>query len=154
MSNKLKTCFLIPMLLTILSFMWSCGSGSSIEAPVTSVSFSDGSSVSIVPAGNGKYVLQGNNLNGVGGIDVDADYDSSAMASPTVTQGDFFSGALFAFNATTPGVIRIAAVSTTPYSGSGPIATFSFATDSGLLPSLSLKSVEMIDTDGKKVQQL
>ncbi len=152
--NKMRSSFLLPLLLVALFLMSGCGSGPGEESPVTSVAFSDGSSVSIIDTGDGNYVLKGTNLNGVGGIEVSVGYGSSTMIAPKVTRGDFFSGALFAINIASPGVIRIAAVSTTPYSGSGPIATISLAGDSGDLPAFSLNKVEMIDTNGKKFQQL
>ena len=150
---NLRHCFLMASLLVFLSLLWGCGSGDSgsTAAPTTKIVFSNGASLSIVPAGNGNYVLQGDKLVGVAGMQITVSYDSSAMSSPSVSQDDLFSGAMFAANANIPGTIRVALVGTTPFSGSGQIATVSFASDAGT-GSISLGLVNMIDRNGKPFQ--
>jgi hypothetical protein len=150
---SLVHCFLMAALLIALSTLWGCGSGDSgsTAAPTTKIVFSNGASISIVPAGNGNYVVQGDNLVGVAGLQLTIPYDSSAMSSPTVAQGDLLSGAMFVSNTNVPGTIRVAIVSAAPFSGSGQIAAVSFASDTGT-GSISLGSVNMISPTGKSFQ--
>jgi hypothetical protein len=103
-----------------------------------------GASVTITSSGGGSFVVQGDNMNGVGGIDLTIGYDTTVLNSPTVTKGSLVSGALMAPNTTIPGTIRIAIIQTTPLSGSGPIAAISFATHTGSagITSLSAKIVD------------
>jgi len=147
--KKLRVYFLVPLLLVTVLVIWGCGNGGSDGGPTTSIAFKDGASVSIVPSGNGKYVVQGDNLSGVAGVDLSVSYDSATMSSPTVTLGDLFSGSLFAANPANP--IRIAIVSSTGFSGSGEIATISFATDEGA-GEISIEKLEMINSSGRRFQ--
>lgn len=106
-----------------------------------------GAAITITPSGNGVFTLQGNSMDGVGGIDLTVNYDNSSLASPSVSQGALVSGAIFAANPIfSANTIRIAIISTKPFSGSGPIATISFGTHSGA-GSLAVSS-SMITTSG------
>lgn len=96
-----------------------------------SSSFAMGASVSITSSGNGIFIIQGNQMDGVAGMDLNVVYDTLSLASPSVTQGSLISGAMFAANTNNPGSIRIAVVSTKTFSGNGQIATVSFASHTG-----------------------
>lgn len=105
--------------------------------------------VSIIPAGNGSYIIQGSNLSGVSGIELALSYDSTIGSLPTVTPGGLVSGAIMEYGTKIPGTIVIAALSlTSPFSGSGPIAVVSFAS----VPRwFSIALAEMVDNNGEVV---
>ena len=105
-------------------------------------------SVTITPASGNSFTVQGNNMDGVSGIDLVINYDSS-LSSPTITQGSLASGALFAANPNfSPNTIMIGIINGNGLSGSGPIATIKFAKGSG---SLSIASKHLINTNGAAV---
>ncbi|MBV5340975.1 MAG: hypothetical protein J0665_15695 [Deltaproteobacteria bacterium] len=106
-----------------------------------------GASVTFTSSGSGSYLIQGNNMDGVAGIQLDIAYDATSLSSPTVTQGGLVSGAMLAANTSNPGVIKLAIISTTPFSGSGLIATISFASKTGNGGITSVAS-SMIDSKG------
>jgi len=83
-------------------------------------------SVTIAPASDSVYVVQGNDFSGVSGVDATIRYDATALASPNVVQGGLVSGAIMAVNASTPGMVRLALVRVTAMNGSGPIAMVTF----------------------------
>lgn len=110
-----------------------------------------GASVTITPASGKEFTVMGNNMDGVSGIDLLISYDSSALSSPTVSPGNFSSGALFAANPNfTTNTIKIAILITPPktFTGSGQLATITFAKGSG---SLSIASENMINDIGATV---
>lgn len=146
--SMLQNYFKFVFIVTTLVLMFGCGSGS---GPGTGDTVSKVVSVSVSPSGNGEYIIQGNNLDGVSGIELTLNYDSAAMATPTVTQSAFTSGAIMASNTTgAPGLIRIAIITTKPFSGSGQIATVTFATQSGTAGIRSI-SVKLIDNKGAAI---
>lgn len=106
--------------------------------------------VSILPNGNSSYTVQGSAMDGVAGIQLDITYDATSLSSPTVTQGGLVAGAMFASNTSRPGFIKIAIISTQPFSGSGQIAIISFAskTGSGGITSIT---TSMIDGRGTAI---
>lgn len=96
--------------------------------------------------------VNGNNIDGVAGIDLTINYDISKLSSPTVTKGSLVSKGILAANTSSPGVIRIAILSsppTTPFSGSGQIASISFASNAG---NGGIKSVSASIIDSKGTQ--
>lgn len=105
-------------------------------------------SVSVLPTGNpATFSVEGTGMDGVAGIQLDIAYDASSLATPTVTQGSLVSGAMLAANTSRPGLIKVAIISTRPFSGSGPIATISFTkTGSASTPTITSKS--LIDSTG------
>lgn len=139
--------FQVTLILAILVLMWGCGSGGG-TAPNEVVG--KGASVSIIPSSNGEYVIQGDNMDGVAGIELSINYDSSNLSSPTVTQGGLISGALMVVNTSNPGTIKIAIASVKAFSGNGQIATFSFASVTGT-GSVSIGSVKLIDINGAPI---
>jgi len=87
--------------------------------------------ITVTPAGNGVFIINGSGMDSVAGVDLAVSYDATLLAAPTVSQGSLISGALMAVNTNKPGSIKIAAVSTRPFPASGQIATISFATHTG-----------------------
>lgn len=109
----------------------------------------EAASVSVTSSGNGTFVINGQGMDTVAGIELAVSYDSSSLNNPSVSQGGLVSGALMAANTNNPGSIRIAIISTRPFSGSGPIATISFANHSGT-GNINVSS-SMIDSKGAPV---
>ena len=108
-------------------------------------------SVSVTPTGNpASFSVDGTGMDGVAGIQLDIAYDAASMSSPTVTQGGLVSGAMLAANTSRPGFIKIAIVSTRAFSGSGQIATISFASKTGSGGITSVTS-SMIDSKGSSL---
>lgn len=104
-------------------------------------------SITVTPTGGGTYVVMGESMNGVSGMQLTLGYDSPALALPSVTQGSLVSGAALTSNTTIPGSIRIAIVKPSPLFGSGRIATLSFATYDGS-GGISSFSARLIDING------
>jgi hypothetical protein len=92
-----------------------------------------GASVSLTPSGNGVFIIQGNQMDSISGIDLTVTYDTSSLSSPSVVQGSLISGgALFVANpAYSQNSIKIAIIRQIPFSGSGPISIISFASHTG-----------------------
>ncbi len=107
-------------------------------------------SVSIISSGGGTYIIKGDAMEGVAGIDLSLSYDSSSLATPSVSQGGLISGAMMAANTATSGTIKIAVISTRTFSGSGPIAVVTFASQKGA-GGLSLVSANMLDGKGASI---
>lgn len=108
-------------------------------------------SVSIVPSGNASYVIQGDSMDGVAGMDLTIRYEAALFqGTPAVKQESLISGAMLAANTSLPGTIKIAVISTRSFSGSGPIATITFVSKS---PSAPLPTViqSMIDSKGTTI---
>lgn len=103
--------------------------------------------VSVSPTGDSSYTVQGSNMDGVAGIQLDISYDAASLAGPTVTQGGVVTGAMLVSNTKLPGLIKIAIISSRAFSGSGQIAAISFAskTGSGGITSIA---TSMIDAKG------
>lgn len=127
------------LFLVVLALMWGCGN------EVISKNL-----ISLSPSSSSEYVLRGDNMDGVAGIDMTINYDNSTLSSPTVTQGEFISGAMMATNTSTPGVIKIAIISTKAISGNGQIATVSFASVTGT-GNILISNVNMIDNKGAPI---
>ena len=106
-------------------------------------------SIAITPTGNGTFIIQGNGMDGVAGIQLLVKYDTASMASPSVTQGSLVSGAMMAANTNNPGSINIAIINTKPFSGSGQVASINFATHTGT-GSITVSS-SMINSKGAPV---
>src|SRR6185369_9164417 len=127
----------------------SGSSDQSVISACSSVAKTVDASVSVTPADSGTFTIQGDNMDGVAGIDLTVSYDGS-LSSPRVTQGSLISGALMAANTNNPGSIKIAIISTKSLSGSGQIATVTFARGSG---SVKIASLSMINSSGASVSE-
>lgn len=107
-------------------------------------------SVTITPAAAGTFSIHGDAMDGVAGIDMTISYDSASLSSPTVSQGGLVAGALMAVNTNNPGAIKIAIISTKAFSGSGQIATVTFATQNGT-GAITSASVNLINNKGRAI---
>lgn len=106
--------------------------------------------VSITPSGGSSFTIQGTNMDGVAGIQLDITYDATSLSTPTVTYGALVSGAMPYANTSRPGIIKMAIITTNAFPGSGQIATLSFAGKSGT-GGITSANVGMIDSRGAKV---
>jgi hypothetical protein len=154
------------LLLFTLALMWGCGggggggggsggsggSGGNSGESTPSMAFGNGASVAIVPLGGGEYVVQGNNLAGVAGMDLTVSYDRANVSSPTVIPGDLISGTTFASNTDLPSAIKIAfIIFPNTISGTGQIAKISFAAHTGPA-NFTFGPVKFVDTNGNLIQ--
>lgn len=103
--------------------------------------------VSVTSSGDKSYTVQGSGMDGVSGIQLNITYDSASLSTPTVTQGSLISGAMLAANTSLPGFIKIAIISTKPFSASGQIASITFANQQGS-GGITSANVSMIDKIG------
>ncbi|MFA7062471.1 MAG: cohesin domain-containing protein [Pedobacter sp.] len=110
-----------------------------------------GASVSVKASGNGVFILQGDHMDGVAGIDLNVNYDSSSLASPKVDQGRLVSGgAMFTANPNFGlNAIKISIIRTSAFSGTGPLAVIAFASHTG--SGIITVSTSMIDSNGNTV---
>ena len=108
-----------------------CGGGgqsssSACKEIASSAAKTVAASVSTVTQGSGVYIIQGDAMDGVAGIDLNISYPST-LSSPTVTQGALISGAMMVANTNNPGSIKIAIISSKGFSGSGELVRITFA---------------------------
>lgn len=120
------------LLVTFLLFTAGCGSGDENTTPAAT---GTEAAVTLIPVGNGEYTVQGNNLDNLQGMQVDITHDPTVMSSPSVTKGEFISDAFMECNTIAPGIIKIAIIRMVPLSGSGRIATVTFANYSAVPPN-------------------
>jgi len=107
-------------------------------------------SFSVVSSGNGVYTVQGDGLSSVGGIELTISYDKSSLSAPKVAQGSLVGGGIIMPNENFgPGAIKIAILSTSGISGSGPLAVITFGNHGS--GSVQIASSKLIDTSGKSV---
>jgi hypothetical protein len=104
----------------IVSFILIFGTAASGFAAAT---------VTVSPSGNGQFTVQGNGFSGVEAIEINIQYDTTALANPRITQGDLISG-MPMVTSSTPGLLHYAGTDPFPKvrSGSGSLATISFDT--------------------------
>ena len=112
-------------------FFLHCLTAATFLLSGTSIAF--GAAVTVTASGNGIFIINGSQLDGVGGIDLYVVYDNASLASPTVSQGSLISGGgmLLANPNFAPNTIKIAIVRHPVFSGSGQLAVISFATHTG-----------------------
>jgi len=84
------------------------------------------STLVINPAGDGIFTLQGVGVENAAAMDITVAYDASTLSSPRITQGAMISGAMVVVNDTVPGAVRMGIIRTTPFNGTGTIATLAF----------------------------
>lgn len=82
--------------------------------------------LTVTPAGDGVFLLQGTGVADAGAMDITITYDGAALANPRVVPGDLITGALTAVNAGMAGTVRIGIIRTAPIHGDGVIATLRF----------------------------
>ena len=106
--------------------------------------------VTLSPAGGSVYLLNGEGLPDISGLEITIIYDASSLLNPRVVPAGLFSGALMMANTTSPGSIRIAAVQPGAVQGSGPIATISFDGAAGPGGGVSGMQVSAISPAGQR----
>ena len=80
----------------------------------------------VAPAGNGAYTVQGSGITNTAAFEFTLIYDGRSLANPRMTAGPLLTGALVAVNPNMPGMIRFAAVTGRPITGSGVLANIEF----------------------------
>jgi hypothetical protein len=145
---KLQNHLQVLMILAMLTLLCGCGSDG---GTTPNLAVSKAASVSITATGDGVYVIQGYKMDGIAGMQLNITYDSSCFSSPTVTQGEYISEELMVANTLVPGSIKFAIIGVKPLSGSGQIASISFATHTE--PSnITIDIVNMVDANNDPVQ--
>ena len=108
-------------------------------------------SFTISSSDNGVFVLQGTDLQVIGGAKITIRYDTSTLTNPRVTQGRLASGAIFLPNTATQGIIRMGLVALNGISGSGTVASIAFdrvGSSPGVIQKLD---AEVIDLNSEPV---
>lgn len=102
------------------------------------------------PSADGVFVVRGEQMAGVAGLDIAVGYDRNTLASPRITMGSLVGGMLNSSNPSNP--IRIAIVGSKALAASsGVIATIAFeriGDSAGVITSLT---ASLIDDKGKKL---
>jgi hypothetical protein len=143
---KLRNHLLFALLLVVLALIWGCGSGGGSTASIIDNKNAMGT---VIASGNGTFVIQGNAMANIAGIELNATYDSTSLGTPSVSQGSLIPDAMLVANTKTLGAIKIAIISVKSISGSGPIATVSFASHAGT-GNFAL-TANMINTSGVNI---
>jgi hypothetical protein len=84
------------------------------------------STVTISPAGNGVFLIQGVGIEDAAAFEITVVYDTTTLSNPRVTVGPFVAGAMTAINPNVPGTVRIVIIRLSPVKGSGVISTMTF----------------------------
>jgi hypothetical protein len=84
------------------------------------------STVTISPAGDGVFLLQGVGIEDAAAFEITVVYDTTTLSNPRVTGGPLVAGAMTAINPNVPGTVRIVIIRLSPVKGSGVIATMTF----------------------------
>jgi hypothetical protein len=137
------------MLLLLAVCLCSCSSESGVDCSSLQVSVGK-ATLKVSPAGDSSYTVQGSNMDGVAGIQLEITYDTASLTTPTVSQGDLIAGAMMAVNTAQPGLIKIAIITTKAFAGSGQIVSITFAEKSGTVGISSL-ATSMIDSKGGSI---
>jgi len=101
------------------------------------------------PAADGTFILRGEQMTGVAGMDITIGYDYGKLTNPRILPGSLVSGMMSASNPGNP--VRLAVIGTKPLTGSGIIATISFdlaGTSPGAITALT---GSLIDAAGKSM---
>ena len=106
--------------------------------------------LSVVPSGTNRFVVNGSPLDGVAALDITVTYDSSQLASPVVEKGSAAGAALFAANPNLTGSVHIAIINATPLQGSGPVAIVTFTGKGSGTGNLGI-SASVVDKDGRQM---
>ncbi len=109
--------------------------------------------VSVNQSGNLSYAVDGMGMDGIAGIQLDITYDATSLNTPHVTQGSLVAGAMFSSNTARSGLIKIAIISTRPFSGSGLIASITFAAKTGNGGIISF-TTNLIDSNSASISAI
>ena len=104
--------------------------------------------LTVSPLGDGRFSVNGAAMDGVAGIDLTINYDSSLLSGPSVIQGGVISGAMMAANTNNPGTIKVAIISTRAFSGNGQLLAINFASinGSGGVTNIYAKTIDIKGT--------
>ncbi len=109
--------------------------------------------VSVNPTGDLSYTIDGMGMDGVAGIQLDITYDANSLNTPKVTPGSLVAGAMLSANTSRTGLIKIAIISTRPFSGSGQIASITFAAKTGSGGIISF-TTNLIDSNSASISAI
>lgn len=108
-----------------------------------------GSSLSLIPAGNGSFLLQGAGFANVAGIDLAITFDASKLSNPRLSQGALARGAVTAINRSDQGTMLVSIIGAPAINGNGTVATISFDQQGGGGGLVSVRG-SVIDRLGQK----
>ncbi len=117
----------------------------------TSLPAYSASTIQVVSADEGTFVIQGVDLDGAAAFDLTLTYDTTALANPQVTQGELVAGAMMAVNPNIAGTIRMALIRTTPVTGTGLIATIRFERRNNSPGKLFTFQAKLANINGKSI---
>jgi len=112
------------------------------------------STVTIAPAGNGVFLLQGIGIDGAAALEIIVSYDLATLANPRVAEGPLIAGAMTAINPNVPGTVRMAVIRLTPVTGSGVIATLTFDRKGPSSGTILTLSARLANTQGTPLPAL
>jgi len=141
MKSSLARQFYLITAIAILTSIWSGTAWAS-------------SLVTISPAGDGVFQLQGVNVENAAAFDITVAYDRSGLENPRVTEGSLISGSMVAVNTNVPGTVRMAVIRTAPIAGSGTIATLTFGRKGNASGKIISLSARLSNIDGKSLPVL
>ena len=132
---------LIPLLLAIalLPLLAGCGGGGGDSTPPATT-------ITATLDSAGLVTLTAENLANVAGMEITLYYDSQTLSNPQVTQGALVSQGISASNTDTAGIVRIVAVTSQAFPGTGTIATIAFTpvgSASGRILSLTANLIDV-----------
>ena len=105
----------------------------------------------IQPLGDGRYSVNGTQLDGVAAMELNIRYNSSIISAPTVNSGSLITGAVMAANTNQNGSITAAILRTSPVlSGSGQILGLNFAGHSAP-DGITEISAKVLDINGRQI---
>ncbi|GFE58951.1 cohesin domain-containing protein [Geobacter sp. AOG1] len=106
--------------------------------------------LSLVPSGTNRFVINGTPMDGVAALDITITYDSNLLASPIVEKGSVIGSAMLAANPNVAGSVRIAIINATPFQGSGPVAIVTFTSKGSGTGNLGM-TASVVDKDGRSM---
>lgn len=139
---KFRTVAPVLLAVVLLSLLAACGGGGGSSANTATAT---PNAITATLDSAGLVTLTGENLINVAGMEVTLTYDSQSLTNPQVTAGSLISGGLMSANTSGAGVVRMAAITTQSFSGTGTIATIAFTpvgTSSGRILSLTTTLVD------------
>lgn len=110
------------------------------------------STLSLSPAGDGVFALQGAGIEDASAFDITIAYDTSSLANPRVVEGPLIAGGMTAVNPNAPGVVRIVVIRVAPVRGSGLIATLAFTRIGSSPGRINAMNVRLANATGAPLQ--
>ena len=104
------------------------------------------STLSIIPAGKGIFLLSGADLENLARIDVVVAYDTTCLVNPHVARESLIEAAKLGVDNGSPGVVRLIVTAAVPLKGNGAMATLTFdhiADSVGMITGLNGKVFDL-----------